>query len=76
MMQYNIKRWNSWLVAVEDELKSMQDNEIWNLVEVSSFLSQLVVSGSIKPKGIPKVNCEHFNEGCLLNISLSVRDCF
>ena len=51
-----IKSENSskWFVAMEDELKSMGSNDVWDLVEVPDGAKKVGTSGSTKPSMIPK----------------------
>ena len=39
---------DKWIDAMKDELKSMKDNKVWDLVELSESSRRSVVSGFLK----------------------------
>ena len=52
MQDFNSKK---WIDAMNEEYKSMQDNQVWDLIPYLKVRSPLVANGYLKLKGIQKV---------------------
>ncbi|RVW14991.1 hypothetical protein CK203_090430 [Vitis vinifera] len=52
-----------WLYAMEEELKSMKDNEVWDFVELPKGIKTMVANGFLKPNMILRAMSKYTRSG-------------
>ena len=43
-----------WIEAMKEEMKSMKDNGVWDLIELPEGVNRLVTNGFLRPSEIQK----------------------
>lgn len=64
---------DNWVTALQQEFKSIQDNDVWDLVDLDK-LKPIGCSWEFKTKGIRKIMLIDLKKGRLLKVTLNEKE--
>ena len=70
MSRTNSKKWSD---AMKDELNSMANNQVWDLVELPEGFRAVAASGSIRPKLMHLITSKDIRQDLLPRVSFKMR---